>query len=37
MKDLATLLAYIKDKYPFVIIKVTDYLIEQVFFFKRSF
>ena len=30
MKDLATLLAYIKDKYPFAIIKVTDYLIEQV-------
>jgi hypothetical protein len=30
LKDLATLLAYIKDKYPFVVIKITDYLIDQV-------
>ena len=31
MKDLATLLAYIKEMYPFTIIKVTDHLVEQVF------
>lgn len=33
LKDLATLLAYIKDMYPFAIIKITDYLVDQVYLF----
>lgn len=30
MKDLASLLAYVKDFYPFAVIKITDYLVEEV-------
>lgn len=33
LKDLATLLAYIKDMYPFAIIKIMDYLVDQVYLF----